>query len=132
MKINQLFIKSIDDLMLKKILDCFLINDLSDRRLFSKHELLQHNTIEKLDKLKDELMGYYLPCKAKLYLGEITEKRAITILKQILRLYNFCLVSKEKNYNNKKLIFYQLSSMTDKNVITNLKKNEVKNILKFD
>lgn len=132
MKINQLFIKSIDDAMLNRILDCYSIKDLNDRRLFSKHELLQHNSINKLNCLKEELMGFYLPCKAKLYLSDITEKRAITILKQILRLFNYCLLSKEKNYNNKKLVFYQLTSTTDKNIITNLKKNEAQQVLKFD
>lgn len=51
---------------------------------------------------------HYIPCKAKKYLSEIDEDRAITILRQLLRIYEYELAKKERVIKKKKIIFYSL------------------------
>ena len=58
-----------------------------------------------------EMVLYYIPCKAKKYLGELNEDRAITILRQFLRLYEYELFKKERMIQKRKLIFYSLQPM---------------------
>ena len=124
MKINQLFKKHVDVDMVTRVLSCFNLSSFSDRRMFSKNDLVHFQTVEKVQLLKLSLAEYYLPCKARVYLENITENRAITILKQILRLYDQHLVSKEKNINNKKVIFYQIQSHREVQVQQNMIKIE--------
>lgn len=134
MKINQLFTKKVDTDILLKLLSCFGINDLNDKRFFCKYDMIQANTIERIAEVKDELEEYYLPCKARIYLDieNMNEKRAITILKQVLRLHGYHLISKEKNVNNRKIIFYQLMNEKDTSQTHHMKKYVVTNILTFD
>lgn len=132
MKINQLFTKKVDTDVVLKLLQCFGINDLNEKKVFCKYDLMQNNTVSKLNALKPELERYYLPCKAKVYLEDLTEKRAITVLKQVLRLHGYYLNSKEKNLNNKKIIFYQMINEKDKLHPQNMKKYNITNILNFN
>lgn len=132
MKINQLFTKKVDTDVVLKLLQCFGINDLNEKKIFCKYDLMQNNTVAKLNTLKPELEHYYLPCKARVYLEDLTEKRAITVLKQVLRLHGYYLNSKEKNLNNKKIIFYQMINEKDKLQPQNMKRYNITNILSFD
>ena len=131
MKINQLFTRKVDTEVLLKLLHCFNLVDLNDKRMFCKYDLIQNDTTTKLNEIKDRLEDYYLPCKSKVYLEDINEKKAITILKQVLRLHGYYLNSKEKNFNNKKIIFYQLINEKDKKKSHNMKKYNITNILLF-
>lgn len=132
MKINQLFIKKIDDDLLTKVLDCFNLRSLNDMHMFSRKELEQSNVVEKLNALVPDLQQYYLNCKSTIYLNNLTSKKTITILKQILRLYDYSLVSIEKNINSRKVIYYQLSK-NNSNPSVNIKIiSKVENVeLKF-
>ena len=58
--------------------------------------------------MNEELLRYYIPCKAKIYLLNIDEKRCITILRQFLKVHNYTLMSKEKYVKGKKSLFYQV------------------------
>lgn len=131
MKINQLFVKMVDVDMLCKLLACFELKGLHDMQMFSKNELVQRKTAEKMLALKPELQTYYLRCKAQIYLDNITLKKSITVLKQVLRLYDYYLVSHEKNINNKKVIFYQLVAAVDRHPPTNMKQDEREYVLCF-
>jgi hypothetical protein len=134
MKINQLFTKKVDTEVLIKLLNCFGLNDLNDKRFFCKFDIVQLNSVQKLKEMTDELEEYYLPCKAKIYLDEtnMNEKRAITVLKQVLRLHGYHLISKEKNVNNRKIIFYQLQNEKDRTQSHHMKKYDVTNIISFE
>ena len=134
MKINQLFTKKVDTDVLIRVLNCFGLTDLNDKRYFCKYDIIQANTVHKLNIMKGELEQYYLPCKAKIYLddGDMNEKRAITILKQILRLHGYYLHSKEKNISNRKIIFYQLQNEKERSLSHHMKKFDVTNIISFD
>ena len=41
--------------------------------------------------IKEKLEIYYLPCKAKMYLKDLTEKKCITILRQFLKYIDYLL-----------------------------------------
>ena len=73
--------------ILYDILKCFGLKELNDKKYFSRDDLIKMNSVEKLKLLK--LDKYYLPCKAKIYLLNINEKRAITILRHFLKVFNY-------------------------------------------
>ena len=131
MKINQLFTKKVDTEIVLKLLECFGIHDFNEKKTFCKYDLMQNNTVQKVNALKPELESFYLPCKARVYLEDMTEKREITVLKQILRLHGYYLASKEKNINNKKIIFYQMINEKDKLQPQHMKRYSITNILNF-
>lgn len=132
MKINQLFVKKVDTDVVLRLLQCFGLEDFNDKKLFCRHDLVQNCTLNKIESMKADLERYYLPCKAKMYLDCSNEKRAITVLKQVLRLHGYYLLSREKNHNNKKIIFYQLINEKDKFKPQNMKRYNITNILHFD
>lgn len=132
MKINQLFRKRVDTELLMEILRSFGLSTLNDRRCFSKQDLLQERTVEKLNKLLPVLEEHYLPCKARVYIDSLNEKRAITMLKQILRLHGHFLMSRERNVNNKKIIYYQLMNEMERDVIPKIQHHSMTKVLYFE
>ena len=110
MKINQLFNNIVTPDILNELLSCFGLDGIEDKRSFKKQDLVLLDTIHKLEFMKETLMRFYLPCKAKIYLENITDKKAITILRQILRTFNYKIISKEKNMQTKKVVFYFLEA----------------------
>ena len=74
---------------------------LDDTNFFTKQTLLDNHTVDKLTALKGTLETYYLPCKSKVYLQDINEKRRITILKQFIKMYGYTTISKERYINRK-------------------------------
>lgn len=113
MKVIQLF-KShkFSETDLHQFLSCYgFENGLHDRRIFNRDSLENIKTIEKLENMQHVLLKYYLPCKAKIYLNNLTYKRAITILRQVLRLHNYYLNKVERNVLNRKEVYYSISCM---------------------
>tara|TARA_Y100000817_G_C16845338_1_gene539827 strand:+ start:473 stop:859 length:387 start_codon:yes stop_codon:yes gene_type:complete len=105
---NQLFKVSPDLKITEKILKNFGINDINDNHSFTRINLRDLNTVDKINEMEEELRRYYIPCKAKLYLININEKKCITILRQFLKIHNYTLMSKEKYIKGKKNLFYQV------------------------
>jgi hypothetical protein len=105
MAINQLFkIKPSYDILTKL---CLLfnidLNNLDKNNNFTINELnFDINDIKKL------LEHCYLKCKQKIYFNDISMKKSITILRQILRLYNYNLISTDYYNNSKKYIRYTI------------------------
>jgi hypothetical protein len=132
MKINQLFVKHVDLDMILEVLKCFNLKGLHDQKMFCKYDMVEFKTVEKLNTLKDKLASYYIPCKARLYLENLTEKKSITVLKQLIRLHLLKLWSKEKNHHHKKIIFYQLVSENFRQDPITMKYTTLKNIVTFD
>ena len=129
MAINQLFKIKPSKGLLKEILlyinidldniekkDCFSIKDIIDSKIDTKFILIK----EKLD-------NYYLPCKKKIYLDNLTIKKFITILRQLLKLYNFKLQTFDKYNNGNKYIIYYIISIQNIN-----NKKEINCIISFD
>lgn len=113
MKYFQLFGTLPDEDFLVVLLNCYNIRDLTDTHEFTKGDLIEYDTVEHLNEIIPELVMYYLPCKAKIYLNEITEKRAITILAQFLKIFDYRLMREERIINRKKIIFYNLHKLED-------------------
>ena len=109
MRKNQLFKINPDSNIIEKILDSFGLSDLEDTRYFTYKNMSDSKTVERLEEMKDELSTYYLPCKGKVYLGELTNKKCLTILRQFIRSYNYKCLGIEKSIKGKKQMTYRLT-----------------------
>jgi hypothetical protein len=105
---NQLFRISPDLHFTKTLLLIFGINDINDNHSFTRLNLIDLKTVERMKEKTDELKKYYIPCKSKKYLCGLNEKKCITILRQFLKIHNLTLNSKEKYNKGKKQLFYQV------------------------
>ena len=107
-KKNQLFRINPDLPIVLSLLDAFGLEDLEDTRFFTKENMIEIETVQKINLLKETLETYYLPCKSKEYLNNITEKRCITILRQFINIFNYKCIGIEKSIQGKKCITYRL------------------------
>jgi|TARA_B110000879_G_scaffold122260_1_gene161795 hypothetical protein len=105
---NQLFKVSPNIEITEKILENFGIKGLDDNHSFTRDNLYDLNTVENINSMYADIIRYYIPCKGRKYLVELTEKKCITILRQFLKIQNYTLMSKEKYINSKKILFYQV------------------------
>jgi hypothetical protein len=127
-KKNQIFsiIPSYD--LVKNILKLFINNDTCDNIYFefSRKDLEKKKVLEKFNTYIDELKKIYLPCKHKKYLQNINEKKFITILRQIIKPYNYFIEAKEKYENGKKFLLYILNKKN------NISFKKIDSIIIFD
>lgn len=98
-----------------KVIQCFGFNNLEDKGCICKKYFGSMNVIQRLNELLPELRKYYLPCKAKTYLNELTNNSVMTILRQVLRPHNYVIVSREKYVNREKIINYNLVNKNEMN-----------------
>ena len=127
---NQLFRHSPDEKITLQILSLFGIKCFEDNHSFTRKNLEDLKTVEKMNELVDSLSMYYIPCKSKNYLTDLNEKKCITILRQFLRNHNYTLFSKEKFMKGDKQLFYQVISKQVNLLTTNREQNQI--ILSFD
>ena len=115
---NQLFKRNPDRYIISDLMEIFNIKSLDDTTFyFTKHDLINNKIIDKLENIKDKLMVYYLPCKAKLYLKDINVKKCITILRQFLKHMDYNLDPKEKYIDGKKNYLYYIKCNKEKVII---------------
>ena len=131
MPINQLFCKKPDNFILLKVLECFNLSNLQDDKFFTRKILKDINTVKKIENIYSDLSDYYIPCKGKKYLSDLDEKKIITILRQIVKCFNYFVFSKEKYIKGEKNITYQVMPMNKKDILR-LKKKDEKYTLLFD
>ena len=129
MPVNQLFRTMPDRTFVISLLNLYGIEDFNDTRYFTRENLETLNTAEELKEIVDKLRNYYIPCKAKTYLEEITIPRSIVILRQFLKCHGYTLFSKEKFIKSKKHTIYKIVTI-DKEVSTPQKKEKV--VVSFD
>jgi hypothetical protein len=110
MTINQLFIKKPSIDLIMKLMVHF---DLQSIVAFSQKTIVQNNILIKIKPILDELGEYYLPCKKRVYIDNITPKKLITVIKQCLKLYDYKLISQEKYISGCKHIIYRLDIPSD-------------------
>ena len=133
MVLNQLFISKPSFELLNTIIKHFGLKSINDTKQFSYLDMNKHNTLTNFNTIESELNKYYLPCKKKKYFNDITtltNKQAITILRQLLKVYNYDLFSKEKFIKGTKYSVYKIISKNDKIFNKNKKKKEI--IISFD
>ena len=105
---NQLFRVSPNIEITERLLVNFGIKGLDDNHSFTRENLSDLNTVKNINGMHNELVRYYIPCKAKRYLTDLNEKKCITILRQFLKIQNYTLMSKDKYIDGKKILFYQV------------------------
>ena len=132
MKRNQLFKITPDNKIIQFLLDSFGLEDLEDTRPFTKEYMKEIKTVETIQNNKERINKYYLPCKAKVYLYGINEKKAITILRQFIKVYNYSLYSIEKSNNGIRQTHYSLMYI-NKDCLSPIKNKEnEKIVIHFD
>jgi hypothetical protein len=131
MPINQLFSKKPDNDILEKLLSCFNLKSLQEEKQFTKKILKNYDTVKKIEKIADNLKDFYIPCKGNKYLTNLNEKKVITILRQIIKCFNYFVFSKEKYIKGEKNITYQIMPINQKEMLR-LKKKDEKYVLSFD
>jgi len=124
MPINQLFKNMPDRSFVIELINLYGIEDFDDDKYFTKKTLKTLNTIENLNGIKDKLNEYYIECKSKTYLTDITLKRCIVILRQFLRCHGYTLFSKEKFVKGEKQTIYKIVKL-DKEVVVPKKKEKI-------
>ena len=105
---NQLFKKLTPIDLFERLVKIYGLTDINDCRKFTKDHLIKNKTLEKIEGLREELEEYYLPCKTTKYLLDLDEKKLITILRQIAKIFDYHLTSNEKYLNSKKVLQYSL------------------------
>jgi len=108
---NQLFKKTPDNELLLEILETFGISNLEDNKPFSRNDIINNDTIKKIEAIKYKLEECYLPCKSRLYLNSLTEKNIITILRQVVKTRGYTLSSREKYIKGVKFIVYSITKI---------------------
>tara|TARA_B110000971_G_scaffold48732_1_gene48796 strand:+ start:9663 stop:10091 length:429 start_codon:yes stop_codon:yes gene_type:complete len=104
---NQLFKRYPSKELFMGVLNAFGIYDLEEGpNIFSRNDLVHLKTVEKIVILKPYLEKCYIPCKARTYLNNLTEKNVITILRQLLKTKGYSIASKEKYTKGYKFIIY--------------------------
>ena len=90
---NQLFSCVPELNVVDKLLSYFGLEDgINDKNSFNKLNMKELETVKKIDEYKGELRKYYIPCKARVYLDVIDEKKCITILRQFIKTHGYTLV----------------------------------------
>ena len=128
---DQLFKNKPDMNLLNDTIRLFGLSDLNDTKLFTKQNMIDLNTVKKINEIIPRLQDFYLPCKSKKYLTRLDEKRCITILRQLLKQYNYNLLTKEKCIKGEKFNYYQIIQYSNKKINTK-QQEERKIVLSFD
>jgi hypothetical protein len=105
---NQLFKKLPPIDLFERLVKIYGLTDINDCRKFTKDHLTKNKTLEKIEGFREELEEYYLPCKTTKYLLDLDEKKLITILRQIAKVFDYYVTSNEKYLNSKKVLQYSL------------------------
>ena len=105
---NQLFKKLPPIDLFERLVKIYGLTDINDCRKFTKDHLTKNKTLEKIEGFREELEEYYLPCKTTKYLLDLDEKKLITILRQIAKVFDYHIISNEKYLNSKKVLQYSL------------------------
>tara|TARA_B100000795_G_C22685690_1_gene393552 strand:- start:264 stop:662 length:399 start_codon:yes stop_codon:yes gene_type:complete len=96
----------------KKIVDelvrCYGFDGLEDKRYVCKKHFSKLNVLEKVHLMRNKLEMYYMPCKRSVYLDNIGEKNIMTVLRQVLRCYNYKITYRERYLKGDKIIMYNL------------------------
>jgi hypothetical protein len=122
MVVNQLFIEKPPIDFVNKYVKTFGLNDINDSTEFTTLDILCRNTIIQIQHLQPELIDLYLPCKKDIYVSELTTKNIITILRQLVKLYDKDICSREKFIKGTKYLAYRIITPQEKKFLLKSKK----------
>ena len=128
---NQLFKVVPSYEFVEIVLKLFIPNGFDIYYQFLREDIITKNILIKIkiSFFVNNFKKYYLPCKYRKYFDEINEKKVITILRQLVKIYGYNVISKEKYERGNKYLVYNLIKTHKINFIN---KKEKKNILYFD
>lgn len=111
-KKEQLFKNIPSKEFVEDVLKLFIPNGFQDSYYqFSRKMITEKNVIEKLNLLLPQLKNYYMNCKHTKYLENLDPKKCVTILRQLLRLYNYKVISMEKYHSGQKFLLYKIEKI---------------------
>ncbi len=111
-KKEQLFKNIPTKEFVEDVLKLFIPNGFQDSYYqFSRKMITEKNIIEKLNLLMPQLKNHYMNCKHKKYLENLDPKKCVTILRQLLRLYEYRVISMEKYHNGQKFLLYKIEKI---------------------
>ena len=128
---NQLFKINPDLNSINLLLDIFGLENLDDTRFFTKKNMVDLNVVSKIHDNIEFFKNYYLPCKGKIYLTNLNEKKCITIFRQFLKSFHYKCIGTEKSINAAKIMSYRLI-FNDKNQVDSKNNSKREYILSFD
>ena len=108
-KSNQLFSKESPPFDLVNSIILLITNKSLDDNIyyeFTIKNLVNKKILSKMDDYFNELKKYYLKCKHSKYLDNLNEKKLVTLLRQILKPYEYIINSVEKYNNCQKFLLY--------------------------
>lgn len=94
--------------LVEQILQALHFTGLEDGRAFQKSDI----DVAAFEELLPLLEPYYLPCKAKLFLYEFSQAKAITVIRHLLRAQGYKLRAYEKVSQGVKQTLYQIERDT--------------------
>jgi len=123
MKKNQLFCKLPTLVLFERFVKIYGLTDINDCRKFTRDILITNQTLERFDGFREELEEYYIPCKSEKYLYDMNEKKLVTVLRQIAKVFDYNVISNEKYLNAHKVLQYALekNGVGDEYINYNLK-----------
>ena len=110
---SQLFKELPSEELCLKVMSFFNLSDFNDGREFTRKNLEIFKTVEKMEEIKSEIISYYLNCKVEKFFKVLDEKKAITILRQLIRPYGYKIKSREKYFEGKKVLLYKMIKIVD-------------------
>ena len=122
MVLNKLFINKPSLELINKIIQKLGLKDINDTSEFSILDIERNNAIMNIKLFENDIKNCYIPCKRQKYVNAINNKTIITILRQILKLHDYDLNSKEKFIKGTKYIIYKIISKKEKDKIKKTKK----------
>lgn len=120
---NQLFKTLPPYELVEKILNHIITPSFNTNYYFTRYDIESKNILNNMKDDLNELSEYYIFCKKNIYFNNIDSKKIITILRQILRIYNYKINAIEKYSDGKKYLLYNLEKKNIKNNNINLTLN---------
>lgn len=115
---KHLFFRRVPDLpFVERLLAAYGVGGLNAPAVFTKDDLRARGTPEQVKPLVEELRGFYIPCKYRVYVAPLTDaempcevrvKKCITLLRQILRLHSVYVLSNQVMKFGEKKVHYTI------------------------
>lgn len=115
---KHLFFRRVPDLaFVERLLAVYGVHGLNAPAVFTKDDLRARNTPELIKPFVEELRGYYIKCKFRVYVEPLLEegasidvcvKKCITLLRQILRLHSVYVLSNQVMKFGEKKVHYTI------------------------
>jgi len=129
MVLNQLFAHRPSLELINKILPKFGIQNINDNKTeFTLLDMKKLNTLTAIISFENEIKECYIPCKRDKYLSNLDDKALITVLRQMLKMHDYDLFSREKFIKGTKYLVYHIITKQEKDFIKRSKKPQKKEI----